>query len=190
MRLSRAAYFGDFFVYPSLAAGIMTVSLWQGGAEGWPIVLTAFASGLALWTLGEYLLHRFVFHHWPYIKDLHGAHHEDQKALIGTPIWISLLAIGTIVSPLWFLVDLPSAAGLTAGVMMGYVWYGATHHGIHHWNAVPGSIMYALKRRHALHHHFNDQGNFGVTSGIWDKVFGTDVKVRKQRGIEISGAAH
>ena len=29
-----------------------------------------------------------------------------------------------------------------------------------------------------LHHHFDEMGNFGVTSGFWDVVFGTDVKVR------------
>jgi sterol desaturase/sphingolipid hydroxylase (fatty acid hydroxylase superfamily) len=29
-----------------------------------------------------------------------------------------------------------------------------------------------------LHHHFDEKGNFGVTNGYWDVVFGTDIKVR------------
>ncbi len=29
-----------------------------------------------------------------------------------------------------------------------------------------------------LHHHFDEKGNFGVTSSFWDVVFGTDLKVR------------
>ena len=32
-----------------------------------------------------------------------------------------------------------------------------------------------MSPRHALHHHFDEKLNFGVTSGFWDKVFGTDV---------------
>jgi len=28
-----------------------------------------------------------------------------------------------------------------------------------------------------LHHHVDDAGNFGVSTGFWDVVFGTDIKV-------------
>ena len=37
-----------------------------------------------------------------------------------------------------------------------------------------------LKRRHALHHHLDDHGNFGVTSGFWDHVFRTNLRARRE----------
>jgi sterol desaturase/sphingolipid hydroxylase (fatty acid hydroxylase superfamily) len=64
--------------------------------------------------------------------------------------------------------------------MLGYLWYVSVHHIVHHWKAEPGTYAYALKRRHMLHHHFDDMGNFGVTSGFWDRVFGTDLKGRRE----------
>jgi sterol desaturase/sphingolipid hydroxylase (fatty acid hydroxylase superfamily) len=52
---------------------------------------------------------------------------------------------------------------------------------VHHCRLQPVSYLYKLKHRHALHHHFDDAGNFGVTTGFWDKVFGTDIKVDRGR---------
>ena len=40
---------------------------------------------------------------------------------------------------------------------------------------VAEDYVYALKRRHALHHHYDEMANFGVTSGFWDHVFRTAV---------------
>jgi sterol desaturase/sphingolipid hydroxylase (fatty acid hydroxylase superfamily) len=52
---------------------------------------------------------------------------------------------------------------------------------VHHWAVRPDSYGFRLKRRHALHHYFDDHGNFGVSSGFWDKVFGTDINVKAAR---------
>ena len=115
---------------------------------------------------------------------MHDAHHADQLALIGTPIWISLsIMVVFVLLPLTFLVEQHVAIGLACGLMLGHFWYGGVHHILHHWKIEPGTYWYRLKRRHMLHHHFDDMGNFGVTSGFWDVVFGTDVKVR------VAGAA-
>ncbi len=43
------------------------------------------------------------------------------------------------------------------------------------WHPAHTSYVYALKRRHALHHHYDETANFGVTSGFWDHVFRTAV---------------
>jgi sterol desaturase/sphingolipid hydroxylase (fatty acid hydroxylase superfamily) len=182
MRLSRAGYFGDFFVYPPLVGALAITAAWQAGVARWDKAMGLIVVGLAIWTLAEYILHRFVLHHVPFVKDMHEAHHDDQKALIGTPTWVSVVMISaTVLVPIWLLVDLPYALALTAGIMLGYLWYVTAHHYVHHWNPQPGSYGYSLKRRHALHHYFDDHGNFGVTSGIWDRVFGTEITVRKQQ---------
>jgi sterol desaturase/sphingolipid hydroxylase (fatty acid hydroxylase superfamily) len=179
MRLGKISYYADFYIYPAAIAGLAAFAIWQGPPGGWATWLGAFVSGVGLWTLIEYLLHRFVLHHVPYIKEMHDAHHHDQTALIGTPIWISLsIMVVFVLIPLNFVVEQHVAIGLACGLMLGHFWYGGVHHILHHWKIEPGSYWYRLKRRHMLHHHFDEMGNFGVTSGFWDVVFGTDIKVR------------
>lgn len=87
--------------------------------------------------------------------------------------------------PLWLIGGAAFAFSLTGGFLLGYLCYVSVHHLVHHRPARPGSVLFALKRRHALHHHVTPEGNFGVTSGFWDRVFGTEIQLR-QRG---SGAA-
>jgi sterol desaturase/sphingolipid hydroxylase (fatty acid hydroxylase superfamily) len=180
MRLSQASYYADYYVYPIAAATLSGVALYNTPMDHWASWAIAFVGGVVVWTFVEYQLHRWVFHHAPVIKDMHEAHHEDQVALIGTPTWMSLLLFALIVLlPAVLITDLAIGSGLTAGLMLGYLWYVTVHHGVHHWTARPGTYFFNLKRRHALHHHFDDMGNFGVITGFWDKVFGTDIKVRK-----------
>ena len=179
LRLGKIAYYADFYVYPIIIIALAAFAILQGPTGGWATWLGAFISGVALWTLVEYLLHRFVLHHVPVIKDMHDAHHKDQLALIGTPIWISLsIMVLLVLIPLGLVVEQRVAIGLACGLMFGHFWYGGVHHILHHWKAEPGTYLFRLKRRHMLHHHFDEMGNFGVTSGFWDIVFGTDVKVR------------
>ena len=179
LRLGRIAYYADFYVYPLAITALAAYAIWQGPRGGWATWLGAFVSGVALWTLVEYVLHRFVLHHVPYIKEAHDAHHQDQQALIGTPIWISLtIMVVFVLVPLNFLVEQHVAIGLACGLMFGHFWYGGVHHILHHWKIEPGTYLYRLKRHHMLHHHFDEKGNFGVTSNFWDVVFGTDLKVR------------
>jgi sterol desaturase/sphingolipid hydroxylase (fatty acid hydroxylase superfamily) len=81
------------------------------------------------------------------------------------------------------LVLLPSASmcgleigsSFTGGLALGYLAYVAVHYGTHHAHFAPGSYLSRLKRRHAIHHHSGTEGNFGVTTAIWDRVFGTAV---------------
>ena len=188
MRLGRIGYYADFYVYPVVITGLTTYAIWQGPEGAWATWLSAFIAGAALWTLVEYLLHRFVLHHVPYIKDMHDAHHEDQQALIGAPIWISLsLMVVVVLIPLSLIAEQNVAIGLACGLMLGHFWYGSVHHILHHWKIKPGTYWFRLKRRHMLHHHFDEMGNFGVTSGFWDVVFGTDIKVRVAASPRVPG---
>jgi sterol desaturase/sphingolipid hydroxylase (fatty acid hydroxylase superfamily) len=179
MSLGKVGYYGEFVVYPVVIVVLAAVVLWRASPERGAIGLAAFVAGVGLWTLVEYALHRYVLHHAPYIKEMHEAHHEEQSALVGTPMWISLGSFAVfLVLPAWLIVGPMATAGLTAGMMLGYFCFEGVHHILHHWHIEPGTYAYRLKRRHMLHHHFDDKGNFGVTNGFWDTVFGTDIKVR------------
>jgi sterol desaturase/sphingolipid hydroxylase (fatty acid hydroxylase superfamily) len=178
MRLSATTYYSDYILYPTLATALTAASLGTTPFEKWGVWTLSVAAGAATWTFAEYQLHRWVLHHVPYVKEMHEAHHNDQKALIGTPPWLSLaLMIILVLLPAILIVGFSYGAGFTTGILLGYFFYIIVHHGVHHWRLRPGSYLYKLKHRHALHHHFDDEGNFGVTTSFWDKVFRTDIKV-------------
>jgi sterol desaturase/sphingolipid hydroxylase (fatty acid hydroxylase superfamily) len=177
-QLSRGAFFADFYVYPLAAAVFLALPI-AANPQRWIVTCAAAVTGLALWTLLEYLLHRFVLHHVKWVKNQHDMHHHDAKALVGTPTWFSFLVfLVTLTLPVLLASTVEIASGLTAGVMLGYLWYVTVHYGIHHWKFRSSGYLGRLKSRHALHHHFDDLGNFGVTSGLWDFVFCTNLTRR------------
>jgi len=182
MRLTAAGYYADYVLFPTVAAGLATAAFAAEPASEWPMTTLALVTGAATWTFTEYNLHRWVFHHVPYVREMHEAHHDDQQALIGSPSWVPLaILVFLVLLPLTLLIGFADAAAFSAGLAFGYTVYIIFHHGVHHWRLSPGSYLYRLKHRHALHHHFDDAGNFGVTTGFWDRIFGTDIKVGRER---------
>ena len=177
MRLTTSQYFSDFLVYPFVIGFLSVIGLISAGADGIIRWVSIYLGGIMLWTLIEYGLHRVVFHHAPYFKALHQQHHEEERALLGTPVWLSLLAHASFVFlPVMMIWGMPTATAATAGIMLGYLWYVSIHHLLHHRHITHKSNLYALKRHHALHHHGTDSCNFGVTTRLWDHVFGTSMR--------------
>jgi sterol desaturase/sphingolipid hydroxylase (fatty acid hydroxylase superfamily) len=46
------------------------------------------------------------------------------------------------------------------------------HDAVHQWRLDHESFLYRAKLRHAAHHYGKQDGNFGVTTVFWDRVFG------------------
>ena len=181
MHLSKAAYYADFVIY---AVVVLALALQAGVQWQWPERLQwlgAFGIGAAVWTLLEYVLHRWVLHRAPLISPLHDAHHRSPLALIGSPTWLTLAIIwGAFFLPLWHSWSFVVASGLTAGVMMGFLWYGILHHVVHHDR--PASLARRLrhcKRRHLRHHASRQAVNFGVSTSLWDHLLGTEEAPRR-----------
>jgi|HubBroStandDraft_1064217.scaffolds.fasta_scaffold97768_2 sterol desaturase/sphingolipid hydroxylase (fatty acid hydroxylase superfamily) len=175
MVLSKNAYYADFVVYALLIAALILSAAVGPDRTGQIKWLAAFIVGIALWTLLEYLLHRFVLHQMPTFSDMHGVHHDLPRAFVGTPTWVSLsiLALAIFV-PAWRGISLNVAGGLMAGVMLGFLWYGIVHHVIHHRRPrFLASRLTASIHRHLRHHYSDRPGNFGVTTVLWDLLFGT-----------------
>jgi sterol desaturase/sphingolipid hydroxylase (fatty acid hydroxylase superfamily) len=175
MHISKYGYYGDFFVYPVLIVALALSARYE--SKGFQLYewIIFCVSGLAAWTLAEYLLHRLVFHHFPFIKNMHDAHHATPTALIGSPTWLSV-AIGSIVifTPLWWAVGFMIASAVTTGLMIGYLCYVTVHHLNHHAKPGHGKYLYWAKRRHALHHYCGETKNFGIVTNLWDRLFGTE----------------
>jgi 4-hydroxysphinganine ceramide fatty acyl 2-hydroxylase len=64
------------------------------------------------------------------------------------------------------------AYAFVGGAFIGYVCYDMIHYYLHH--AQVFEIYFKeLKRYHVAHHYKNFDSGFGITSKMWDYVFGT-----------------
>jgi sterol desaturase/sphingolipid hydroxylase (fatty acid hydroxylase superfamily) len=184
----KVGYYADFVVYGTLLLALVTLTL-PGSRSDQLIWITAAVAGLVTWTLVEYLLHRFMLHRMPLIAHLHHAHHAAPRAYLGTPTWASLPVLaGVFFIPAWRLLSLEVAFGAFSGIIAGWLWYGIVHHVIHHRR--PRRLAVALRvasHRHLLHHSPYLSGNFGVTTAVWDRLFGTHISPRARA---VSVAVH
>ena len=179
----------DYFsrIHPSVPALIylpaiaVLIVLGARAGQGAGAIIAIFLGGLALWTLSEYWLHRKVFHWEPdhpigsrlhFI--IHGIHHDhpnDRLRLVMPPaasIPLAALFFGLF----WLLIGLPAAYPLFAGFLLGYLAYDYTHYWLHHF--VPKSQFGKRLREQHMRHHFQDHRyGYGVSSPLWDAVFGT-----------------
>jgi hypothetical protein len=173
----KLAYRADFALYGivvALLAAYLLVAVLQN--------LAFVIAGLAGWTLIEYLLHRFVLHGMQPFRGWHDAHHDRPVALICAPTIMSAsLILVLIFLPALELLDLERACALTLGVVMGYLTYSVTHHAVHHWRSDNAWLM-QRKRWHALHHHVQYPGCYGVTTMFWDHVFRSSGRAKTVSG--------
>jgi sterol desaturase/sphingolipid hydroxylase (fatty acid hydroxylase superfamily) len=156
-----------------------------GARLGWIAVAAVVGMGFLTWTLAEYLMHRFVFHYEPTHPALkwvwyliHGVHHEQPQCktrLVMPPILsipLSLLFYGLFASAGALLRAPLGVAPAFAGFLIGYLAYDMLHYAEHHLTA-PWRVLRFLKRNHLLHHFKTPGVRFGVSSPLWDLVFGT-----------------
>lgn len=151
--------------------------------------LGLFVVGVFTWTFLEYMLHRFVFHYEPRTDWgkrlhflLHGVHHDypnDATRLVMPPgISIPLAIIFYILFLLVFGARLTPA--IFAGMVFGYLCYDMLHYATHHFSMKRG-IWLKLKQYHMRHHYGDEDTGYGVSSPLWDYVFGTEQSRPKKR---------
>jgi sterol desaturase/sphingolipid hydroxylase (fatty acid hydroxylase superfamily) len=90
--------------------------------------------------------------------------------------WTDFVLHGAVVGLLcvMLVLDQEAYSGLAAlglVVASGYLAYGLAHHAAHHWR-MPSAWMQRQKRWHALHHHRHGGACYGVSTGLWDRLFG------------------
>ena len=151
------------------------------------IILT-FLGGMFFWSFFEYLAHRFLFHMVAnsgrakkFVYTLHGNHHHyprDKQRLFMPPVPSLILA--SAIFGLMYLVLRQTTFMFFPGFLLGYLMYGTMHYAIHAWNP-PFKWMKPLWRNHHLHHYKNEHNGFGVSSTIWDHVFGTMFDLKKEK---------
>ena len=168
--------------------GYLLVRSVQALAAGtsWLAIPVGLAIGLAIWSLSEYLLHRFLFHYHAKTPKqerifflFHGVHHAQPqcKTRLVMPPVVSIPLAALFFGAFQLLVgDLLGARGWTwplfAGFLIGYLFYDLIHYATHHLPMRRGWQKY-LKRHHMQHHFKTPNQRFGVSSSFWDGVFGT-----------------
>lgn len=151
-------------------------------------VALLFFVGLFSWSFFEYLIHRFAFHFVAespraqrFVYVMHGNHHEyprDRERLFMPPVPSLILASFLFTVQYLLMGDLVYM--FFPGFILGYLLYGSMHYAIHAWNP-PFKWMKPLWRNHHLHHYKNEEMGFGVSSTLWDRVFGTMFDLKKEK---------
>jgi 4-hydroxysphinganine ceramide fatty acyl 2-hydroxylase len=159
-----------YCVYRSVQTDLL---LWQ-----YPLVMLA---GIFIWTLVEYVMHRYVFHFelpgkWGARLHfvIHGVHHDypsDKMRLVmppslSIPLALAFFFLFRLLIPelyLWM---------FFAIFLVGYLFYDIGHYAMHHFNFKSG-LFKRLKQHHMLHHYQDPDKGFGVSSPLWDLIIGS-----------------
>jgi sterol desaturase/sphingolipid hydroxylase (fatty acid hydroxylase superfamily) len=151
--------------------------------SGWPAVLIAFLFGVAVFTLVEYSIHRWLLHNpRSVLFQAHEAHHLDPEK----PSAFLFPASFVVLMPIWALLTfglrLPAASFFLCGFSAAYFYYGALHHFEHttRINQIPFRWLQKRWAAHSVHHRL-DRSNFGVMTSFWDHVFKTHQKQIKRK---------
>jgi 4-hydroxysphinganine ceramide fatty acyl 2-hydroxylase len=166
-------------LYLPLILYMLRAALWRNALS---IFTTAglFLFGVLIWTLLEYIIHRYIFHYEPKTRwgkqlhfIVHGVHHDypsDATRLVMPPsVSVPLAVVFWVVFALIFGRFAPP---ISAGFAFGYVCYDSIHYATHHF-AMQNRIGLWLKQYHLRHHFKDDQAGYGVSSPLWDYIFGT-----------------
>jgi cyclopropane-fatty-acyl-phospholipid synthase len=154
-----------------------------------------FAGGIAVWTLMEYFVHRYILHgRFPdgpgviqhFLHDrfdhLHWEHHErpwDGAHINGRITDTLPFAVGLVILaspfPIW------SAPVLVAGILQSYVVEEWVHHSVHFYHFDNPYFRYI--KRHHLYHHSPKGGvvGYGLTNGFWDIIFSTRISAEQRQ---------
>ena len=148
-------------------------------------IILMFLAGMFSWSLFEYVIHRYAFHFMAeneraikIVYIIHGNHHEypRDKQRLFMPAVPSIILASVVFSLMYFVFYLFGSSQIVftffPGFMFGYLIYGSMHYAIHAWHP-PFKWMKPLWRNHHLHHYKEQEKGFGVSSTLWDHVFGT-----------------
>ena len=150
--------------------GVLGAQLVVWAALGW------VALGLIAFSFFEYAMHRWVFHiqgHHDFQYTVHGVHHEyplDKERLAMPPL-ASVSIAAALLLIFRFALGI-SGLAFFGGFIWGYALYLTVHYCVHTFRP-PQNALRGLWKHHHMHHHKNLEGYFGVSTPLWDWVFGT-----------------
>lgn len=146
----------------------------------WGIATLLFFAGWFVFTWVEYNAHRYIFHMPTYTKlrskiqyTIHGVHHEyprDKDRLAMPPILS--VSIATILLLVLRVVLGDFVFAFLPGFLVGYSVYLGIHYSVHAFPP-PRNFFKILWVNHSIHHYKDDHSVYGVSSPLWDYIYGT-----------------
>lgn len=169
---------------PLIIFGVYSSALlyWSAVHTSLSVITTIglFLLGMLAFTWVEYMLHRYVFHMRTYTKaraklqyTLHGVHHEfpKDKDRLAMPPLLSI-TLATILLLVFRVIMGDFAFAFLPGFLVGYALYLAIHYMVHAFQP-PKNFLKALWVNHGVHHYKDGEIVFGVSSPLWDYIYGT-----------------
>lgn len=190
-RMSLGDLVRAFFTYPAViayltlgvAAAAGSIYLFVPGT--WLGIAVAVALGLIIYPLVWYTLHRWVLHGRYLYRDrrtaalwkrIHFDHHQDPydlRVLFGA-LHTTLPTIALATAPIGWLVGGPAGACAAFATGLFTTCFYEFCHCIQHLNYKPRYAFLArMKERHLQHHFHNENGNYGITNFVVDRLLGT-----------------
>lgn len=178
-----------YFQYPAiigyLASAIVAIALWFRYPAPLLSTLGAVAVAVLVYPLVWYCLHRWVLHsRWMFKvpmlaatwKRIHYDHHQDPNRLeiLFGALHTTLPTIALATAPLGYWIG--GVGGALAAFATGLITtcFYEFCHCIQHLAYKPkNKRLIEMKARHMAHHFHDERGNFGITSYLWDRLFGT-----------------
>lgn len=140
------------------------------------------AAGLMVWSIVEYGLHRLAFHgdsdHQQLLqfrRAVHLHHHgrpRNKGRILIRPLFSLSISLFFFLLIFALSQSLLICAALLTGLWTGFLYYEAVHYRIH-LSKKEGPLLSRQRRWHFYHHYVDDRYCYGVTSPLWDHVFGT-----------------
>ena len=178
-----------YFQYPAiigyLASAVVAIALWFRYPAPLLQTIAAIAVAVLVYPLVWYCLHRWVLHsRWMFKvpvlaatwKRIHYDHHQDPNRLeiLFGALHTTLPTIALATAPLGYWIG--GIGGALAAFATGLITtcFYEFCHCIQHLAYKPkNKRLVEMKARHMAHHFHDERGNFGITSYIWDRLFGT-----------------
>jgi sterol desaturase/sphingolipid hydroxylase (fatty acid hydroxylase superfamily) len=188
-RMSLKDLFRAFFTYPSVLAYIVIAAISFAFAgrwyvSPWPLIgawlLTALVYPFVWYVLHRWVLHGQYLYRSPLTaavwKRIHFDHHQDPHNLVVLfgALYTTLPTIAIVTLPLGYLIGGPAGSAMAFGAGIVTTLFYEFCHCMQHLNTAPRTqFMKRIKQLHLAHHFHNEQGNYGITNFLWDRVFST-----------------
>jgi sterol desaturase/sphingolipid hydroxylase (fatty acid hydroxylase superfamily) len=166
-----------------IALMLMVYSLWVQMLNFSTFIIVGIIA-LVFWTFLEYTLHRFLFH-FPAKSDwakylvflFHGLHHDDPNdpTRLVFPPFPAILIVAFLYTAFSLIIPFVYLQAFMGFFLVGYLCYDYIHYATHHF-PMTSKVGRYLKKYHLQHHFKKEDARYGVSSPLWDYVFGTAPK--------------
>ena len=170
------------FIFYIAVLSFMQLAVVRSNGSSLPSAASLFVAGLLTWGLYEYATHRWVLHREPKVEGFnlpgnltHLRHHADPNSLQrlnvqlseSIPVCVVYYLLAWAVTGSW-----QAATHLFTGLIAGYFFYEYLDFQAHHGTS-RGRLTRYFRKYHLQHHHYDATVRFGVTSPLFDYLFGT-----------------